>query len=163
MTNKNEIKEDDVVLCTVRRIEGTTIYLEIEGNGEGSMIISEVAAGRIRNLRDYVSPNKKIVCKVLKIINNHVNLSLRRVTAKEKQEILEYHDKEKTFKTILKSNLSNPDEIISKITEKYDLAEFYDSARESPNLMSEFLKKEDAEKLSKILTEKKEKEKEAKS
>ena len=41
MTNKNEIKEDDVVLCTVRRIEGTTIYLLTERtSGEQFMFAS---------------------------------------------------------------------------------------------------------------------------
>ena len=38
--------------------------LEIEDDGVGSMVLSEVSAGRIRNLRNYVSPGKIVVCKV---------------------------------------------------------------------------------------------------
>ena len=62
-----ELKEDEIVMCTVKSIEGTTVFLEIESNGTGSMAMSEVAAGRIRNLREYVFPKKKVVCKILKI------------------------------------------------------------------------------------------------
>ena len=55
------MEEGDVVLCTVTKIEGTSVFVNIEGDGEGSIIVSEIAPGRIRNLRDYVLPNKKIV------------------------------------------------------------------------------------------------------
>ena len=56
----NQLIEGALVLCTVKKVEKTTVFVEIEGNGEGSMVFSEVAAGRIRNLRDHISPNKKI-------------------------------------------------------------------------------------------------------
>ncbi len=75
-----ELTEGSLVLCTVKKIEKTNIFLDIDGYGEGSMVLSEVAAGRIRNLREYVFPNKKIVCKILNIDKGHIELSLRRVT-----------------------------------------------------------------------------------
>ena len=86
------MKEEDLVLCTVTKIEGTTVFVNIEGNGQGTIIFPEIAAGRIRNIREYVVPNKKIVCKILQIFEGHPQLSLRRVTSKEKQEVLEKHD-----------------------------------------------------------------------
>ena len=63
----------DIVLCTVDRIIGTTVFVGIEGNGEGSIVTSEIAPGRIRNLRDYVVPKKKIVCKQTNI--NHISVT----------------------------------------------------------------------------------------
>ena len=45
-----ELKEDGIFLCTVKRIEGTTVFLDIEANGaavQGAMIFAEVSAGRI--------------------------------------------------------------------------------------------------------------------
>ena len=45
-----ELEEGDVVLCTVDRIVGTTVFVSIEGNGEGSIVVSEISPGRIRNL-----------------------------------------------------------------------------------------------------------------
>jgi len=154
-----EIKENDVVLCTVKKIEGTTVFVEIEGDGEGSIVFSEIAAGRIRNLREYVAPNKKIVCKVLKISKGHIQLSLRRVTAKEREEIMEIYKKERTLTSILKTITKEPKTIIEKIKQKYEIPEFIEEARENPKTIQKFLKKTEAEKLSKLLEEKKEKEK----
>jgi translation initiation factor 2 alpha subunit (eIF-2alpha) len=157
-----EIKEDDLVMCTVKRIEGTTIFLDVEGDGEGSMVLSEIAAGRIRNLREYVAPNKKIVCKVLKIINGHPQLSFRRVTAKEKEEIRERYTKERTLTSIFKAVLENYEEILLKIKSKEDLWKLYDEAKENPSILEVYLSKENAKKISGLLSEKKEKEKESK-
>jgi translation initiation factor 2 alpha subunit (eIF-2alpha) len=81
------LETGDVVLCTVDRIVGTTVFVHIEGNGEGSIILSEIAPGRIRNIRDYVVPKKKIICKVLRISGDRIELSLRRVTLKEQKDI----------------------------------------------------------------------------
>mgnify|MGYP000445213720 CR=1 FL=1 len=157
-----QLKEDDVVLCTVKSIEGTTVFLEIEGNGAGSMVMSEVAAGRIRNLREYVFPNKKVVCKVLKISPNNIQLSLRRVSSKEKEEVMDLHKKQQTLNSILKTINSQPQILIDKIKEKYDIRTFLDEARENPKILHSILPKEEADKLEKILSEKKEKEKSAK-
>ena len=74
----------EIVMCTVDRIVGTIVFVKIDGNGEGSIILSEIAPGRIRNLRDYVVPKKRIVCKILRISGDRIDLSLRRVTQKER-------------------------------------------------------------------------------
>jgi len=153
------IKEDDVVLCTVKKIEKTNVFVSIEGNREGSIVMSEIAAGRIRNLREYVVPNKKIVCKVLKISNNNIQLTLRRVTGKERESAMDRHKKEKTLTSMLKTITSSPNKIIEKIKQKYTIPEFLEEARESTKIIESFLNKEESAKLSKILEEKKEKDK----
>jgi translation initiation factor 2 alpha subunit (eIF-2alpha) len=152
-------KEDDVVLCTVKKIEGATVFVELEDGASGNLVLSEVAAGRIRNLRVYVTPGKKIVCKVLKVRGDNLELSLRRVTGKERESVLEGHRKEKTLKGMLKAVVDEPDKVIEKIKEKYEILDFFDEARENPSVFEDFLKKEDAEKVIKILSEKGEKEK----
>ncbi|MEK6928492.1 MAG: hypothetical protein AABW65_00870 [Nanoarchaeota archaeon] len=157
-----ELREDDVVMCTVKSIEGTTVFLKIDGNGEGSIFMSEVAAGRIRNIREYVYPNKKIVCKVLKIASGHIQLSLRRVTAKERESVQERYKKERTFINMLKTVFPNYEELILKIKEKYDVVEFFDAIRGEPELLNNFMGKQDAQNISKLLLEKKEKEKKVK-
>ena len=158
-----KLEEDDIVLCTVKRIEGTTVFLDIEENGQGTMIFSEVSPGRIRNIRDFVFPNKKIVCKVLRIRNGHPELSFRRVTTKEKEEVLERDKKEKALINMIKPVLKEktPD-VLQKIKEKYDLADFLDEARENPKLIKKFFTPKQTKELAKIFTEKKEKEKEEK-
>ncbi len=156
------IKADDVVLCTVKKIEGTTVFVEIDDNGEGSIVMSEIAAGRIRNLREYVVPNKKIVNKVLRIVNNHIELSLRRVTGKEREALTKKYQKEQTFITMLNKTIKNPEQAIKKIKLEYDISEFIEKVRENPKILDNFVSKEESQLITKILSEKKEKEKKVK-
>ena len=117
---------------------------------------SEIAAGRIRNLRDYVVPNKKIVCKVLKVFPDHIELSLRRVTSHEREEVMEKAKKEKTLSSMLKTiHAKDPEKIIEKIKSSLDVPEFLEDAREDIKLIEKFLPKTEAQKLHKILSEKK--------
>lgn len=76
--------EGDLVLCTVKKVLYHSVFVELdEYQGlEGFIHISEIAPGRIRNIRDYVKEGKKIVCKVLKINKEkgNIDVSLRRVS-----------------------------------------------------------------------------------
>lgn len=151
----NDLKEDDLVLCTVRKIENTSVFLDIEGNGQGSMVFSEVSPGRIRNIRDFIVPNKKIVCKVLKIRDGHPELSLRRVTAKEREFILDRFKKEKSFEAMLKPILKEKTiQTIEKIKEEHDIAEFLALAKEKPEIIERFVPEPQAETLKKIFASK---------
>lgn len=150
-----ELKEDDVVLCKVEKIEGTTVFLDIEGSDlRGSMVLSEVAAGRIRNLRQYVSPGRLVVCKVLKITKDHVELSLRRVTAGEKDAVLDAHKKEKAFRNVLKFVGEDPEEVLGRIKEEHTLTDFFDDVREDSSVLERYLDKEKAERVYAAFSEK---------
>lgn len=163
MANINELEEGQIVLCTVEKILGTTVFVNIEDYGEGTLTTSEISPGRIRNLRDYVVPGKKIVCKILRIQGDKINLSLRRVKQHEKKELLDKISKEKSYKAILKTVLGEKSiQIVNKITEKYTLPEFFDELKEDPKLIEKYLDKKQSEKIIKILESKKDKEKEIK-
>ena len=161
-----QLEENDIVLCTVKRIEGTTVFLDVEDSTkmQGTMIFSEVSPGRIRNIRDYVVVNKKIVCKILRIKNGYPELSLRRVTAKEREEVLDRHKKEKILANMIKPILKEKTiQVLEKIKEKNDLADFLDEARENPKIIRKFVPAKHAPELEKIFsTSKTEKEKEVK-
>ncbi len=154
-----ELEVGDVVLCTVDRIIGTVVFVKIDRNGEGSIITSEIAPGRIRNLREYVVPKKKIVCKVLRINSNgNVNLSLRRVTQKEKKEVLEQYKQEKSYKSVLKSILDEKSEkIIKEIEAKQKLFDFLQKAKENPKELEKITNKTDAKKILEIIQTQKQK------
>ena len=154
-----ELEQGEIVLCTVDRIAGTTVFVNIEGvNKEGSINLSEIAPGRIRNLRDYVVPKKTIICKILKISGENIELSLRRVKEKEKKEIKEKYKIEKgytsVFKTILKEKTK---EIIEKIKEKQRFFEFIDKIKKDPKELEDLIGKEEAKKILEILNTQKEK------
>src|SRR3990167_7245846 len=126
------LEEGDIVLCTVDRIVGTTVFVHIEGNGEGSIVFSEVAPGRIRNIRDYVFPKKMIVCKVLRVSGSHIDLSLRRVTLKEQKELKEGHKQEKSFHSILKTVLGEKATDVFEKISKEGIPSFLQRIKESP-------------------------------
>jgi len=149
MTN---LEVGDIVLCTVDRIVGTIVFVKIKGDGEGSIIMSEIAPGRIRNLRDYVVPKKKIVCKVLRISGDRIDLSLRRVTQKEKKEIIEQDKQEKSYASVLKSILKEKsEEIIKEITKEENLFSFLEEAKANPQKLEKIVGKENVKKILDIL------------
>ncbi|MCX6748950.1 MAG: S1 RNA-binding domain-containing protein [Candidatus Pacearchaeota archaeon] len=151
-------KEGEVVLCTVKSIVGTTVFVTMGGEGEGSIVMSEIAPGRIRNLREYVVPGKKIVCKILEINDKgNIHLSLRRVAEKERKELLEKGEKEKTALSIIRTIAKEKAlEIAEEIKKESSLQDFLQNCRTSPEKLSKFFTKEEAERLCKILQEKKE-------
>jgi translation initiation factor 2 alpha subunit (eIF-2alpha) len=154
-----ELVERQLVLCTVEKIIGTTVFVKINGDGEGTINTSEIAPGRIRNLRDYVIPGKKIVCMVLSIKGTQIQLSLRRVGMNEKKEFLQKIEKEKSYKSILKTVLGeeSTEKVLEKIQEEYNILEFFENIKKDPKIMNKYLNDSESEKIIKILESKKEK------
>lgn len=161
---QEQLEEGQIVLCTVNKIIGTTVFCEIEGNGEGTLTTSEIAPGRIRNLRDYVFPGKKIVCKILSIREDRINLSLRRVKQNEKKELLDKIKKEKNYEAILKTVLGKEEakKRIDKIRLETTLSNFLESLKQNADELKEYVNEDEAKKIIKILESKKEKPKELK-
>jgi len=154
------LEEGEVVLCTVDRIMGTIVFVNIEGtNKEGTIITSEIAAGRIRNLRDYVVPKKKIVCKILRIQGDKINLSLRRVTKKEQKEVIDQHNQEKSYKAIFRTILGKEksQEIIDKTTKNQRLFEFIKEIKKDSKHLEKLIGKDESKKILNILEKQKKK------
>jgi translation initiation factor 2 alpha subunit (eIF-2alpha) len=156
----NNLELGDLVLCTVDRIMGTAVFVKIDGrNIEGEIVMSEIAPGRIRNIRDYVVPKKKIVCKVLRISNSgNIELSLRRVTLKEKKEVIEREQQEKSYISILKSILGEKSEKAAQEMQKEgNLFSFLNEAKSNPENLEKIVGKEDTKKILEILNTQKKK------
>jgi translation initiation factor 2 alpha subunit (eIF-2alpha) len=153
------LEEGEVVLCTVDKIVGTVVFVTIDGEEKrGSIILSEIAPGRIRNLREYVIPKKRIVCKILRTSGETISLSLRRVTQKEKKEALELHNQEKSYNSILRSVLKeNTDKVLEEISKKDRLPNFLEEAKENPKELEKIIGKENSNKILSILQEQKKK------
>jgi translation initiation factor 2 alpha subunit (eIF-2alpha) len=155
------LSEGDIILCTVDKIIGTIVFVKIpllNKEIEGNIIFSEVSPGRIRNIRDYVVPKKKIVCKILRIKENRIDLSLRRVSLKEKKEVIEKFKQENSYKNILKSILKQEAEnLIIEITKKQNLYDFIEEIKKNPIKMEKLIGKENTEKILNIILEQKRK------
>ncbi len=81
-------QDEELVLCTVTGINPHSVFCTLDeyGGRTGMIHISEIAPGRIRNIREFVQENKKIVTKVLQTNKEkgHIDLSLRRVNQTQK-------------------------------------------------------------------------------
>jgi len=160
-----ELEVGDNILCTVERIEKTIVFVKIHYQGkelEGSIVTSEVAPGRIRNIRRYVVPKKKIVCKVLRISPNKIELSLRRVTQKDRKEVMERYKQEKSYASVIKSVLKDKakaDKAVKSIEKQNTLYDFLEEAKTSPNMLEKMpeIGKEAAKKILDIIMEEKKK------
>lgn len=99
---KPEIKE--LVVCTVKKIlpHAAFVTLDEYEHLEAMLHVSEVASKWIKNIKDYVSEGKKIVCKVLEVKpNGHIDVSLKRVTNSEtKRKLNEVKIEQRTEKLI---------------------------------------------------------------
>ena len=157
------MEEGDLVLCTVIKIEGTTVFVHLPTGEKGAITTSEIAPGRIRNIRVYVVPKKKIVCKVLRIKGDHIDLSLRRVNTKERKEVMQKYKQEQTAKSALHSIVKKDlEETEQKILRDFaSISDFLIQAREDEKLISKYIPKPAQEQIKKI-TQKKQKQIEAK-
>ena len=137
------MKEGDLILCKVKKVTNTITFVEMPNGHEGTIISSEIAAGRIKLMRQYVVPNKQIVCKVLRIDRDHAHLSLRRVNSKEKKEVMQKFKQTQAinvaFKQILKEN---EEKIKINILKDFkDLFEFAAEVRTTPELLQKYTPK----------------------
>ena len=146
-----DLEVGDIVLCTVDRIVGTNVFVKIHAGTkeiEGCIVTSEIAPGRIRNIRDYVVPKKKIVCKILRISGDRIDLSLRRVTQKEQKEIKEQDNQEKSYESILKSVLGEKSgEIMEKIQKRDSIYNFLQNAKENAKELESLVGRENTKKI----------------
>jgi len=142
----------DVIICIVDKIIGTIVFVKMPNGEEGTIIFSEIEAGRVKNIRDYVVPKKKIVCKVLKMQNGKTHLSLRRVSVNEKKKALEEDKILRSYKSIFKTILKDKsEETIKKISHENDFVEFIQKIRTEPKLLEKYISKEESKKIIDIL------------
>src|SRR5439155_19857775 len=98
----------DLVVTTVTRVEDYGAYVKLdEFSGiEGLVHISEISTTWVRNIREHARQGQKLVLKVLRVSSqrNQIDLSLRRVTGREKSEKMREWKKERKDEAIIKSN-----------------------------------------------------------
>jgi len=96
----------ELVVATVKKIVPYGAYVTLdEYDREGLIPISEISTTWVRNIRDHAREGQKLVLKVLRVNTQRgeVDLSLRRVTGREKAEKMLEWKKSKKAEAILKS------------------------------------------------------------
>ncbi len=96
----------ELVIATVETVTDYGAYVKLdEFNKRGLLHISEISSSWIRNIRDFVREGQKVVLKVLRVDveKGHVDLSLRRVTKREKIEKIMSWKRERKAEALLRS------------------------------------------------------------
>src|SRR3990170_1252158 len=138
----------DLVIATIETVTDYGAYAKLdEYNKRGLLHVSEISSSWIRNLRDFVREGQKVVLKVLRVDleKGHIDLSLRRVTKREKIEKILSWKKDRKAEALLrgvaeKVGLPN-EEVYEKagalIEEKYGLYEGFEKAvKEGPEVLT---------------------------
>lgn len=138
--NKREWPEvGDLVMATVENVMDYGAYVELdEYDKKGLLHISEISSSWIRNIRDFVREGQKVVLKVLRVNveKSHIDVSLRRVTKREKIEKIMSWKKERKAEALLRSVAEKtglpPEEIYEKagvvMEKEYGLYEAFEKA-----------------------------------
>ncbi|NWG11887.1 translation initiation factor IF-2 subunit alpha [Candidatus Bathyarchaeota archaeon] len=111
----------DLVVATVQEVTDFGAYVKVdEYDKKGLLHISEVSSSWIRNIRDFIREGQKVVLKVLRVDaeKGHIDLSLRRVTKRERIEKILSWKRERKAETLLRSVAEKTGISIDEIHEK---------------------------------------------
>lgn len=138
----------DLVIATIETVTDYGAYAKLdEYEKRGLLHVSEISSSWIRNIRDFVREGQKLVLKVLRVDQEkgHIDLSLRRVTKRERIEKVLSWKKERKADALLRGVAEKvgltSEEIYQKIgpviEEKYDLYEAFEKAAvEGPEVLT---------------------------
>jgi len=138
----------DLVIATIETVTDYGAYAKLdEFDKRGLLHVSEISSSWIRNIRDFVREGQKVVLKVLRVDHEkgHIDLSLRRVTKRERIDKIMSWKKERKAEALLRGVAEKigltPDEVYQKtqvIEQKYDLYEAFEKAAiEGPEALTE--------------------------
>lgn len=127
----------DLVIATIADVMDYGAYANLdEYSRRGFLHISEISSARIRNVRDFVREKQKMVLKVLRVDveKGHIDLSLRRVTKRERIEKIKSWKKDRKGEVLLRAvaeKVGLPiEEVYQKagaiVAEKYGLYEGFE-------------------------------------
>ncbi len=126
-------EEGYVVIATVKKIQSYGAYVgldEYDGK-EGLLHISEISSRWVRNIRNHVRQNQKVVLQVLRTdeVKKQIDLSLRRISQDDKRKKLEQWKKARKAETLLRQVANQFDMELAELfqQEGRKLLDHYDS------------------------------------
>jgi translation initiation factor 2 subunit 1 len=139
----------DLVIATIETVTDYGAYAKLdEYDKRGLLHVSEISSSWIRNIRDFVREGQKVVLKVLRVEQEkgHIDLSLRRVTKRERIEKVLSWKKDRKADALLRGVAEKVNQTIEEvyqkagtiIEQKYDLYEGFEKAAiEGPEALTE--------------------------
>src|SRR5512136_35635 len=138
----------DLVIATIETVTDYGAYAKLdEYEKRGLLHVSEISSSWIRNIRDFVREGQKVVLKVLRVDQEkgHIDLSLRRVTKRERIDKVKSWKKDRKADALLRGvaeKLGLPaSEVYQKagafLEEKYGLYEGFERlVKEGPEVLT---------------------------
>ncbi len=111
----------DLVIATVESVTDYGAYVKLDEYGKkGLLHVSEISSSWIRNIRDFVREGQKVVLKVLRVDTEkeHVDLSLRRVTKRERIEKIMFWKKERKAEALMRSVAEKTGQTVDDVYQK---------------------------------------------
>jgi translation initiation factor 2 subunit 1 len=148
----------DLIIARIETITDFGAYAELdEFSQRGLLHVSEISSSWIRNIRDFVRENQKMVLKVLRVDHEkgHIDLSLRRVTKREHIEKIKSWKKERKVGALLRGVAEKAampvEELYKKVgallEEKYGLYEGFEKlVKDGPEVLTKLGVEEDVAK-----------------
>jgi len=96
----------ELVVASVDKIMNYGVYVTLdEYEKEGFLHVSEISSSWVKNIRDFVREGEKVVLKVLRVDpeKRHIDLSLRRVTKRERREKMLFWKQSKKAESLMRS------------------------------------------------------------
>jgi translation initiation factor 2 subunit 1 len=137
----------DLVIVTIESVTDYGAYAKLdEFDKRGLLHVSEISSSWIRNIRDFVREGQKVVLKVLRVDSEkgHIDLSLRRVTKRERIEKVMIWKKERKGDALLREVATKVGLTVGelyqqaggKIDEKFGIYEGFEKAvKEGPEAL----------------------------
>ncbi|MDR0797118.1 MAG: translation initiation factor IF-2 subunit alpha [Nitrososphaerota archaeon] len=138
----------DLVIATIETVTDYGAYAKLdEFDKRGLLHVSEISSSWLRNIRDFVREGQKVVLKVLRVDSEkgHIDLSLRRVTKRERIEKIMLWKKERKGEALFREVATKIgltfDELYQqageKIDEKFSIYEGFEKAvKEGPEALT---------------------------
>jgi translation initiation factor 2 subunit 1 len=138
----------DLVIATIQQVTDFGAYAKLdEYDKQGLLHISEISSSWIRNIRDFVREGQKVVLKVLRVDmeKGHIDLSLRRVTKRERIDKMMFYKKDRKAEALLRGVAEKAGLPLEEVNEKvgapvekeYGLYEGFEKAvKEGPDVLT---------------------------
>jgi translation initiation factor 2 alpha subunit (eIF-2alpha) len=115
-----ELNIGTIYVCRIKKTLQHGVIVDLGDGKEGFIHISELSKRWVKDIKDVAKEGDQIVCKLIKLEPQSIELSAKRVTDNEKRAALREWSIENRINKILEKSLGNDAvQIKSKIKEKY--------------------------------------------
>ncbi|MBN2330704.1 MAG: S1 RNA-binding domain-containing protein [Candidatus Aenigmarchaeota archaeon] len=102
MRNPGFPERGELVVCEISKINPNSAFANLlEYDRSGMIHVSEVAKRWVRNIREFVKQNQLVVCKVIRVDDSYISLSIKRVNKNQADRRLQEYKREKNAEKFL--------------------------------------------------------------